>query len=756
MPSDDSPRSSLVAVLGPTNTGKTHRAIERMLECESGMFGLPLRLLAREVYDRISVRVGESQVALITGEEKRVPANPRYWISTVEAMPMHHSTEFVAIDEVQLIANSERGHIFTDRVLHARGTKTTWFLGADTARPLLRELLPGLAVTQSPRMSVLSAQKPLSLRSIPRRSAVITFSLPRVFELARALRALRGGAAVVIGAMSPRTRNAQVAMYEAGEVDFVVATDAIGMGLNLDIDHVAFADLRKFDGKVERALEAAELAQIAGRAGRYTKNGTFGVLTPLSGLPRELARRVEQHSFPRLESAFYRNSSLDFASPLALLTSLRLAAPNDRLRRTRNAMDELVFEHLSSKEEIARRLETPEQVKLLWQVATIPDYRQLLFAEHAAQLESIFLGLYENHTLDPNWVRTQLRAISDSADDPETLLDRIADVRLWNYVTNQADWVDPRAGLEEEARSVEDRLSDALHRAVIARFVAAERPAPRPATSSKAREQAAGSPFAKLAALLKPEPAQSDVGFSFERMLEAGQQEFEVDELGRILWRETAVGRLSKGRDIAAPDVVVLLDLASGARLQAHRRLVAFARDWVLELLRPVQPTPTLSPAMRGLLYVVQMGLGTANAAATWEHRNHLTDADKAAIARMGLTLGSFSVFSSGLLRPRAVAKRLILARAFHQEPTRTQQGRYHWPTGKEVSLQVDPQRPRALYWALGYPVLGSRAVRADILERTASELEADDPDLRIARIIGCSRREAGALQDILARRDLI
>ena len=744
-------------MLGPTNTGKTHRAIERMLECESGMFGLPLRLLAREVYDRISVRVGESQVALITGEEKRVPANPRYWISTVEAMPVHHSTEFVAIDEVQLIANSERGHIFTDRVLHARGTKTTWFLGADTARPLLRELLPGLAVTQSPRMSVLSAQKPLSLRSIPRRSAVITFSLPRVFELARALRALRGGAAVVIGAMSPRTRNAQVAMYEAGEVDFVVATDAIGMGLNLDIDHVAFADLRKFDGKVERALEASELAQIAGRAGRYTKNGTFGVLTPLSGFPRELARRVEQHSFPRLESAFYRNSTLDFSSPLALLTSLRLAAPSDRLRRTRNAMDELVFEHLSSKEEIARRLETPEQVQLLWQVATIPDYRQLLFAEHAAQLESIFLGLYENHTLDPSWVRTRLRAISDfTADDPETLLDRIADVRLWNYVANQADWVDPRAGLEQEARAVEDRLSDALHRAVIARFVSAERPAPRPTNSSKAREQAAGSPFAKLAALLKPEQPQAEVGFSFEGMLEADQQQFEVDELGRIVWRETAVGRLSKGRDITSPEVVVLLEVASGARLQAHRRLVAFAKDWTLELLRPLQPSPALSPALRGLLYLVQMGLGTADAAATMEHRNHLTDADRAAMKRIGLTLGRFSVFSSALLRPRAVATRLLLTRAFHQVPTRAQHERYHWPTGKEVSVQVDPQRAPSLYWTLGYPVIGSRAVRADILERTASELEEEDADLRIARIIGCSRREASALRDILARRDLI
>jgi superfamily II DNA/RNA helicase len=318
--------SSITALLGPTNTGKTHRAVERMLDHDSGMIGLPLRLLAREVYDRVSTRVGEGRVALVTGEEKRVPRRPDYWVCTVEAMPVSREVDFLAVDEVQLAAHEQRGHVFTERVLHARGRKETWFLGSDAARGVMEQLCPAAKVTGHPRLSRLSLVDPLPLQRLPPRSAVVAFSLPQVYELAERLRIARGGAAVVLGALSPRTRNAQVAMFEAGEVDYLVATDAIGMGLNLDVRHVAFASLRKFDGRAVRDVDVAELAQIAGRAGRYVRDGTFNTVAPLQ-LPRDVARAIEQHRVPALRAVQWRNADLDFDSLDALLARWERRAP---------------------------------------------------------------------------------------------------------------------------------------------------------------------------------------------------------------------------------------------------------------------------------------------------------------------------------------------------------------------------------------------------------------------------------------------
>ncbi|HEX6764682.1 MAG TPA: helicase-related protein, partial [Polyangiaceae bacterium] len=381
-----------VALLGPTNTGKTHCAVERMLEHESGMMGLPLRLLAREVYDRVSARIGEDRVALVTGEEKRVPRRPDYWVCTTEAMPLDREVDFVGIDEIQLATHDERGHVFTERLLHARGRRESWFMGSAGMRPMVERLVPAARHEEHPRLSHLRFAGSSKLGKLPPRSAIVAFSLPELYRIAGRLRAFRGGAAVVLGALSPRARNAQVAMFQAGEVDYLVATDAIGMGLNLNVSHVAFASLRKFDGKKERALSDAELSQIAGRAGRHLRDGTFGTVAPLE-LPRELAEQIERHRSEVVRRVRYRNADLDFTSPTALLESLEAPPPAAHLVSAPTAVDHLALRALLADPEIAPLARRGEALERLWQVCQVPDFRKILLEVHVELLRELYLDL---------------------------------------------------------------------------------------------------------------------------------------------------------------------------------------------------------------------------------------------------------------------------------------------------------------------------------------------------------------------------
>src|SRR5687767_4521715 len=385
--------ATITALLGPTNTGKTHRAIERMLEHPTGMIGLPLRLLAREVYDRVTARVGEARVALVTGEEQRIPARPSYWVATVEAMPVEREVDFLAVDEIQLAAHDQRGHVFTSRLLSARGKQETWFLGADTMREVLSEIVPVARQVEHPRLSRLSHAGAMPLGRLPPRSAVVAFSMPHVYELADKIRARRGGAAVVLGALSPRTRNAQVAMYQAGEVAHLVATDAIGMGLNLDVDHVAFTSVRKFDGRVVRDLGAAELAQIAGRAGRFRRDGTFGTTRECGDLDPELVAAVEGHDFAPLGVLFWRNSDLDWDSPEGLLRSLATPSPERFLVQAEGEDDEQALAVLLRRDDVRARLGGPDALARLWAVCRVPDYRKTHTDAHVELLGEIALHL---------------------------------------------------------------------------------------------------------------------------------------------------------------------------------------------------------------------------------------------------------------------------------------------------------------------------------------------------------------------------
>src|SRR5438067_5662623 len=471
------------AILGPTNTGKTYLAIERMCGHSSGVIGFPLRLLAREVYDRVVAMKGERQVALLTGEERIVPPTARYFLCTAESMPvpggdshhdadMHRDFAFAAIDEAQLGIDPERGHVFTDRMLRARGREETLILGSDTLRPVLRELLPEVEIVSRPRFSTLRYSGSVKLSRLPPRSAVVAFSAEQVYALAEMLRRFKGGAAVVMGALSPATRNAQVAMFQRGEVDYLVATDAIGMGLNMDVTHVAFAGLEKFDGRRDRRLTISEMAQIAGRAGRHQKDGSFGTLgltEESGGFTDEETEAIEEHRFRRLDSVHWRNAELDFSDVRSLIRSLETKSGDPILRPAPEAIDLAVLKLVAEDPAIAAR--RGAHARRLWAVCGLPDFRKVGPMPHARMVRRLYSYIGEGGHIPHEWFAAEVARLDNVSGDIEALADRLAGIRSWAYIAHRADWLKEPAKWAERTREVEARLSDALHERLTQRFV---------------------------------------------------------------------------------------------------------------------------------------------------------------------------------------------------------------------------------------------------------------------------------------------
>ena len=759
--------SAITALLGPTNTGKTHRAVERMLAYDSGMIGLPLRLLAREVYDRITARVGEARVALVTGEEKRVPRRPDYWVCTVEAMPMDREVDFLAVDEIQLAAHDQRGHVFTERLLAARGRRETWFMGAETMRPLFAELVPAAKIASHPRLSRLTSAGSAKLSRMPPRSAVVAFGMPQVYAIAERLRALRGGAAVVLGALSPRTRNAQVALFQSGEVDYLVATDAIGMGLNLGVTHVAFAGMRKFDGHAVRDLDTAELAQIAGRAGRYTTDGTFGTVAP-QGLPPELAQAIELHRFPPVRRIFYRNADLDTTSIESLLASLRQRPRSHALHLAPHAEDSAALLALAQDPAVRARARGPEAVALLWEVCRVPDFRKLLLDTHVTLLAEIYAQLTGPRAIiDADFLAARLDEIDDTAGDIDTLLARIASIRTWTYISHRSLWVPDALAWQERTRAIEDNLSDALHDRLVQRFV--ERGPGKRSTASPKRARApaveeaapvsASHPFAGLASLRvrlapdPPDPVRAPDRW-VEALVSAPHERFSVDEKGRILDGDRVLGQLTRGTALLLPEVrlVELDELGAGARSRILRRLVAFARDLASELLAPLRADAAreLSPAARGVVYQIEQGLGTLAAREAAGQIADLLPRDRELFAQLDIAIGDRVVYVPALLKRAAVEQRAALAATFFDgraRPVLPRPGAVSTPAVKGVDLRA--------YTLIGYPVFSGRAIRADVAERVHRALagnEAGDEEREppaaalLASWLGCPVREVAGI----------
>jgi ATP-dependent RNA helicase SUPV3L1/SUV3 len=744
----------VTAVLGPTNTGKTHYAIERMLGHGGGIIGLPLRLLAREVYGRLIERVGERMVALVTGEEKIKPKDARYTVATVEAMPRGGDPPFVAIDEIQLAADNDRGHVFTDAMLNRRGAAETLLIGSLTMKPLIEQLVPGCGIVTRPRLSRLAFAGERKITRLPPRSAIVAFSVEDVYAIAELIRRQRGGAAVVMGSLSPRTRNAQVALFQSGDVDYVVATDAIGMGLNLDIDHVAFAANRKFDGHRFRLLSPSEMAQIAGRAGRNMRDGTFGSSGRCPPFEEEMIERLENHHFEPTRSINWRNPALDFSSLRALQLSLQTSPDEAGVVRAPVADDELLFELLATRPDIRDRAARREGVERLWDVCALPDYRKVGAHGHAELVSAIFHHLIDGGRLPPDWLSTQIAMCDRTDGDIETISGRVAQIRTWTYCANRPDWTADPEYWQSRTRAVEDRLSDALHEKLAARFVDRRTSVLmrrlRENAMLEAEVTAAGdvvvegqhvgrlagfrftadsaavdSPEAKALRAAAARALSGEIDLKAQKLGASADDQFTLAIDGAIRWQGEAVGRLVAGEKLLEPRALLLADeqLAGGARESVETRLGLWLRNHVVRLLGPLlhlEAGEGVSGLGRGIAYRLAEALGVLERSAVSKDVKALDQTQRAELRKHGVRFGAFHIYVPQLLKPaaRALAAQLHLLKT--GEDGAGLDDVAHLAASGRTSFPADAKIARDLYRVLGFRVCGPRAVRVDILERLA------------------------------------
>jgi ATP-dependent RNA helicase SUPV3L1/SUV3 len=747
--SDSGFAARVKAVLGPTNTGKTHLAIERLLAHSSGIIGFPLRLLARENYDRMVAIKGARHVALITGEEKIIPPDARWFSCTVEAMPLDRHTEFVAVDEIQLCADPDRGHVFTDRLLHARGMVETMFLGAETIAPLIRHLVPTAHIETRPRLSQLSYAGPAKLVRLPPRTAVVAFSAAEIYALAELIRRRKGGCAVVMGRLSPRTRNAQVALYQAREVDFLVATDAIGMGLNMNVDHVAFAGLGKFDGHRPRRLTASEVAQIAGRAGRGMKDGTFGTTTECPSIPDEVVAAVEAHSFESLDMLCWRNSDLDFSSLDGLLDSLNAPPPRPGLMRGNEASDMETLTALSRDADIRTLANGRRRMRLLWDACQIPDFRKLADDTHARLCARVFGHVATDTHLPTDWLAAQIASLDRAEGDIDTLMQRLSGVRVWSYIAARSDWVKDTVHWQAKAREVEDKLSDALHESLTTRFV--DR---RSAHLMRRLDEADGQELLSAVTIrgevvveghdvghvegfdFVPDPLA--VGDEKKLVLRAARRALRAemprrvgvlaaaadDAFGltadhRVTWDGVPVAKLMRGAQPLRPRVQVLDSefLDGAARERIRVRLQTWLDGQIRADLAPLFAAETMAsdnPALRGPLHRLTESLGMIPGA----DEETLTADLRPRLRALGVRSGRFALFMPALMKSRSAAMRVRLWALHHGVPVPA------LPAPALVSVPAhQPDWPVGFAAMAGWVEAGPILLRLDIAEKIAAEL---------------------------------
>ncbi|MDF1600516.1 helicase-related protein [Mesorhizobium sp. YIM 152430] len=744
----------VTAILGPTNTGKTHLAIERMVAHETGVIGLPLRLLAREVYARVCEKVGERKVALVTGEEKIVPPGARYSVCTVEAMPRETDAAFVAIDEVQLAADLERGHIFTDRILHLRGRQETLLLGAATMRGILEKLLRGVSVVTRPRMSHLAYAGSKKLTRLPRRTAIVAFSADEVYAIAELIRRQRGGAAVVLGALSPRTRNAQVQLYQSGDVDYLIATDAIGMGLNLDVDHVAFAQNRKFDGFQYRELTPAEMGQIAGRAGRHLRDGTFGVTGQVDPLPDELVERVEAHNFDSVKVLQWRSAEFDFSSLDALKRSIDTVPPVEGLTRALPAVDAKALDILSRDERVRDLANTPRRVAMLWDACALPDYRRIAPAQHAELIGSIFVDLATKGHVDADYMAEQVRRADSTVGDIDALSHRIAQIRTWTFVSNRPGWLADPVHWQEKTRDIEDRLSDALHERLTKRFVDRRTSVLMRRLRENSMLEAEINPTGEV--LVEGHHVGELQGFRFtadqkaegedakavrtaaqkalatefesraERFSASANGDFALTADGLVRWVGAPVATLTAGDDSLRPRAILLADeqLTGPARDKVAARIERFVNYQIETALKPLfdlQAADQLTGMARGIAFRLVENFGLLNRRDIAEDVRALDQEARAALRRLGVRFGAFHVFVPALLKPGPAGIVTLLWALKNDGKDKPGFGDVvNALASGRTSVVVDPAIDKEFYRLAGYRNLGRRAVRVDILERLA------------------------------------
>ncbi len=749
-------QGSVTALLGPTNTGKTHYAVERMLSRASGIIGLPLRLLAREIYDRVCALRGPGQAALITGEEKIQPPGARYFICTTEAMPLEIGADFVGLDEIQLCADPERGHVFTDRLLTARGRYETMMMGSDNMRGRIQSLVPRTRFDGRERFSKLTYTGASKISRLRPRTAVVAFSVDQVYAIAELIRRQRGGAAVVLGALSPRTRNAQVALYQNGDVDYIVATDAIGMGLNMDVDHVAFAGLSKFDGHRHRTLEPNELAQIAGRAGRYTRDGTFGVTGELRAIDPAVVEAIENHRFRPLTRLMWRNTRLDHGTVPALIESLEAPPEHPDLLRAREADDLAALKHLWSDPEIAAIAQGGDRVRLLWEVCQVPDFRKAARSDHTSLLARIYRFLLSDGGVIPSdWIAGQVRRIDRVEGDIDALSKRLAHIRTWTFVANRGRWLDDPESWRAITREVEDRLSEALHERLTQRFVDRRTSVLMRRLKQKERlvaevndkgevsveghfvgrldgfrftvDESAGGEESKTLRSASLAALQAEFARRADKLYASPDTEIDVTEQGGLMWGTDAVGRLEKGESPLAPKIRVFVDDIAEPAVAAkvERRLGHWIQRRISTLFEPMlkmRDDETVTGLARGVAFQIAEAMGVVPRRQIADDVKALGQEERALLRKHGVRFGQYNVFMPLLLKPAPTRLRLILWslwEGFEQFPES--------PPPGLVTIPAASGAPQGYYEKVGYRLCGQRALRIDMLERLADLIRPMD-----------------------------
>lgn len=745
----------ITAILGATNTGKTHYALALMLSYRSGIIGLPLRLLAREIYDKIVQMRGVTSVALITGEERIIPLAPAYWVATTEAMPRDIPVECVVIDEIQSASDPERGHIFTDRILNMRGQEETLLVGSRTMHRVLKELLPHAKIITRTRLSKLSYKGHCKLNHIKPRSAIVSFSINELYRLGEILRQQKGGAAIVMGGLSPRARNRQVEIYQNCDVDYLVATDAIGMGLNLDIAHIAFSSLRKFDGKIIRPLFPHEIGQIAGRAGRYKQPGSFGILPEAGNLDSKTTQNIENSQFRPLTKLKWRNNMLDFSSGQNLLASLRLPPQNPWLALGRVSDDEKVLDWLIENPKIRPLLQNESHVRLLWESCSIPDFREISFQDHCNLIEKIFAFRIENGTIPENWFAQKIQKLNDIKGTVDTLAHRLAFIRSWVYITQKSHWVENASYWQKMTHMLEEKLSDALHDALCRRFV-----------DKRISLLIRGLKHKKRLSVYIEKNNEIKVenhyigrldGFCFIADSKASAHEIKtlratalvaldthynarayalhnapdsalsLEYDGKIYWQDAEIARLKKGADILCPDFILRID--DHAPLAIHhiiiKRLHNFIKNKISTDFAPlfaIYKDDNLKGVVRGIGFRLYEGLGVIERASIKAEIAALPQEERAKLRQHHVRFGQFYIFIPALLKPAPTALRLILSMLWFEHSDHCLP-----PTPGLTTMPITSNDILHAIRFAGFHIAGKRAIRIDIIERLFDLIHAID-----------------------------
>ena len=777
VPSIEMSKNKITAVLGPTNTGKTYLAIETMLSFDSGMIGFPLRLLAREVYDKIIEKISIDKVALITGEEKIIPANAKYFLCTVESMPINKHLDFVGIDEIQMCADHERGHIFTDRLLNLRGEKLTMLMGSSTIKSIVNKLDEDTEFINRERLSQLSYVGHKKISRINRKTAIIAFSTEEVYAIAELVRRQKGGAAIVMGSLSPKTRNAQVQLYQSGDVDFLVATDAIGMGINMDLENVFFSNLKKFDGRKLRRLNMSEIGQIAGRAGRYLNDGNFGITGDCKEISAEEVELLENHKFEEIKMLFWRNSNLNFNNALSLIKSLEEKPNRDWLRKIHECGDEKLLKYFLKDMDGHNIKNNQETLELLWECCQIPDFVKKTYGNHLEVVSKVFSFLNgKDGKITNDYMRLQLIKLDKLEGNVDSLSNRIANVRTWSYVSNKINWVESQSYWIEKTKLLEDRLSDRLHEELTKTFI--DKRASVLARGLKQDIEFKTEIMEDNKVIIDEQFIGDLKGLSFEIDLKAGALETDIKSLKKaarqtvgpelqkriqsiidtglieikddfkIYWKNFPIAKLIAGKDYLNPDIFLIVD--DILENDDKQKLSEFIGNWIKEKIKLVLKSlidlknlKESNSSIKALAYQLYENNGVIKREVVAEYLKKLGQDERKILRDLGVKFGRYHVFLFRLLKPEAVSLRTLLWKNFNQKNLNLTP-----PTFGLNFLDDKNIKDKHFMLLCGFENFDNYYVRIDILERLFVQIINSDPEKgkeiklvpEMLNLLGCSK----------------